>query len=94
MMAHFTRPCELDVFSSALWNVFTDFLPINIPLTPHLSLNAAANYFAKHYFTENISLNLVVVKCFKCSICKTGKISFSMVVCFFYDSVYTKQKKI
>ena len=74
MMAYFTRLCELDVFSSALWNIFTDFLPINILLTPHLSLNAAANYFAKHYFTENNSLNLVVVKYFKCPICKTGKI--------------------
>ena len=74
MMAHFTRPCELDVFSTALWNAFTDFSPINIPLTPHLSLNTAANYFTKHDFTENNPLNLVVVKYVKCSICKTGKI--------------------
>ncbi|CAF4930567.1 unnamed protein product, partial [Rotaria sp. Silwood2] len=36
MMAHFTRPSELDVFSSALWNVFTNFSPINVSLTPHL----------------------------------------------------------
>ncbi|CAF1327049.1 unnamed protein product [Rotaria sp. Silwood1] len=74
MMAHFTRPSELDVFSSALWNLFTNFSPINVSLTPHLSLNDAANYFAKHYLIENNPLNLVVVKFFNCSICKTGKI--------------------
>ncbi|CAF1029304.1 unnamed protein product [Rotaria sordida] len=71
MMAHFTRPSELDVFSSALWNIFTNFSPINVSLTPHLSLNDAANYFAKHYLIENNPLNLVVVKFFNCSICKT-----------------------
>ena len=53
MMAHLTRPSELDACSSVLWNVFTNFSPINISLTPHLSLNDAANYFAKHYFIEN-----------------------------------------
>ncbi|CAF4619150.1 unnamed protein product, partial [Rotaria sp. Silwood2] len=71
MMAHFTRPSELDVFSSALWNVFTNFSPINVSLTPHLSLNDAANYFAKHYLIENNPLNLVVIKLFNCSSCKT-----------------------
>ncbi|CAF3760562.1 unnamed protein product, partial [Rotaria sp. Silwood1] len=71
MMAHFTRPSEIDVFSSALWNVFTNFSPINVSLTPHLSLNDAANYFAKHYLIENNPLNLVVIKVFNCSICKT-----------------------
>ena len=54
MTAHLIRLCELDVFSLTLWNVFTNFSPINVSLLPHLSLNGAANYFAKHYRIENI----------------------------------------
>ena len=47
MMAHLTRSCELDVFSSALWSVFTNFSPINVSLPPHLCSNDAANYSCK-----------------------------------------------
>ncbi|CAF2072354.1 unnamed protein product [Rotaria magnacalcarata] len=77
MMAHLTRPSDIDVFSIALWNVFTNFSPINISLTPNLSLNDAVNYFAKYNLIENNPLSLVVVKFLNCSICK--KETFTVV---------------
>ncbi|CAM4940035.1 unnamed protein product [Rotaria socialis] len=57
MMVHFTRPSDIDVFSIALWNVFTNFSPINISLTTNLSLNDAVNYFAKYHLIENNPLH-------------------------------------
>ncbi|CAM4951852.1 unnamed protein product [Rotaria socialis] len=70
MLAHFTRPSEIDVFSIALWNIFTNFAPTTKTLPSNLSLNDAANYFAKHHIIEDNPLNLVTIKLFDCSICK------------------------
>jgi hypothetical protein len=71
-LAHYTRPLDDDVFSIALWNVFTNFLPININLPPSLSLNDAVIHFGKHNIIESNPLNLVVIKSLACSNCKTG----------------------
>ncbi|CAF3851389.1 unnamed protein product, partial [Rotaria magnacalcarata] len=70
MLAHFTRPSEIDIFSIALWNIFTNFAPTTTTLPSNLSLNDAANYFAKHHIIEDNPLNLVTIKLFYCSICK------------------------
>ena len=72
MLAHFTRPSEIDIFSIALWNIFTNFAPTTKILPSNLSLNDAANYFAKHHIIEDNPLNLVTIKLFDCSICKRG----------------------
>lgn len=76
LFAHYTRPIDDDVFSTALWNVFTNFSPINITLPPSLSLNDAMIYFGKHNVIQNNPLNLVVIKYFACSNCKTGMSDF------------------
>jgi hypothetical protein len=73
VLAHYTRPSIVDVFSLALWNGFTNFAPLDVPLPPSLSLNDAATYFAKHNMLEINPLNFVFVKYFKCSSCTTGK---------------------
>jgi hypothetical protein len=72
LLAHFTRPSDADVFSIALWNVFTNFLPVNIILPPLLSLNDAVIHFGKHNIIENNPVNLVVIKYFACSNCVRG----------------------
>jgi hypothetical protein len=72
LLAHFTRPSDVDVFSIALWNVFTNFLPVNIVLTPLMSLNNAVIHFGKHDIIENNPVNLAVIKSFACSDCKRG----------------------
>ncbi|CAF4155274.1 unnamed protein product, partial [Rotaria magnacalcarata] len=38
MLAHFTRPSEIDIFSIALWNIFTNFAPTTTTLPSNLSL--------------------------------------------------------
>lgn len=72
MLAHFTRPSEIDVFSLALWNVFTNFSSLNFTLPPSLSLNDAAIFFSKRHIIENNPLNLLCMKLFECPICKRG----------------------
>lgn len=80
MMAHYTRPSEIDVFSIALWNVFTNFSPTIKTLPPTLSLNDATSYFAKHHIIEDNPLNFVAVKFFDCSTCKAGKIGITLLM--------------
>ncbi len=69
LLAHFIRPSDADVFSIALWNVFSNFSPINVTLEPSLSLNDAVIRFGKYNIIKNNPLNLVVIKFFKCSNC-------------------------
>ena len=73
VLAHYTRPSIIDVFSLALWNVFTNFAPLGVSLPPSLSLNDAASYFAKHNLLETNPLNFVFIKYFECPSCGTGK---------------------
>ncbi|CAF4594053.1 unnamed protein product, partial [Rotaria magnacalcarata] len=69
-LADFTHSSEIDIFSISLWNIFTNFAVTTKTLPPNLSLNGAANYFAKHPIIEDIPLSLVTIKLFDCSICK------------------------
>ena len=73
VLAHYTRPSIIDVFSLALWNAFTNFAPLDVTLTPSLWLDDAASYFAKHNLLEINPLNFVFVKYFECPSCRTGK---------------------
>jgi Ubiquitin carboxyl-terminal hydrolase len=81
LLAHYTRPSDTDVFSIALWNVFTNFASSTLTLPPALSLNDAIIQFGKHNVIENNPLNLVVIKSFKCSNCKTGMFDRSSLSC-------------
>jgi hypothetical protein len=72
VLAHFTRPSNIDIFSTALWNVFTNFARCNLVFPSNVSLNDAASYFAKHKIIENNPLNFMAVKRFDCPICKRG----------------------
>ena len=47
LLAHYTRPLDSDIFSIALWNVFTNFPTPTGPLPSSLSLNDAVILFAK-----------------------------------------------
>lgn len=82
VLAHFTRPSDIDIFSTALWNVFTNFARCDLVLSPTLSLNDAAIYFAKHKVLENNPLNLMAVKHFDCPICKRGMTGFFEMILF------------
>lgn len=73
VLAHYTRPPVIDVFSAALWNVFTNFAPLDVPLPASLSLNDAVSYFAKRNLLEINPLNFFFVKYFECPSCRTGK---------------------
>lgn len=75
VLAHYTRPSETDVFSTALFNIFSNFSPQKISLPPTLSLNEAVNYFAKNNIFNYNPLNLAVLKYLDCSKCKKGKSS-------------------
>ena len=58
MMAHFTRPCELDVFSSALWKVFTDFSPIKYIINITFIIECCCKLFCKTLFHRKQSTQL------------------------------------
>jgi hypothetical protein len=75
VLAHYVRPSETDVFSMALFNVFTNFSPQKPTLPPTLSLNDASNYFAKNNIFNHNPLNLIIVKRFDCSKCRKGTIN-------------------
>jgi hypothetical protein len=72
VLAHYIRPSETDVFSVALFNVFTNFSQQKPTLPSTLSLNAAASYFAQNNPLGHNSLNLVVIKRLSCASCKRG----------------------
>jgi len=76
ILAHYVRPSETDVFSTALFNVFTNFCPDKPTLPPTLSLHDAANYFAQRNLYQQNLLNLVVIKRFYCASCKRGKTKY------------------
>ena len=74
VFAHFVRPSNVDIFSQALWNVFTNFTRCDSTLLPTLSLNDAVVYFARVPLIKNNPLNLAVVKRFQCPNCRNGMI--------------------
>ena len=73
VLAHFVRPSIADVFSIALWNVFTNFSPVNAVLPPTLSLNDAANYFSRADLIGDTLLDFTVLKWFDCTNCRSIK---------------------
>ena len=83
IFALYTRPSNKDVFSIAMWNVFTNFEQCTLTLPPMLSLNDAIDYFAKHDPLNNNPINFAVLKQFQCSYCKKGK-SLSLLKILFY----------
>ncbi|CAF3132203.1 unnamed protein product [Rotaria sp. Silwood2] len=66
VIPHFTRPSNINVFSLALWNVFTNYSSINLTLPSNLCLNDAVNYFVKHFLIDDNPLNFVVIKFYQC----------------------------
>jgi hypothetical protein len=72
VLAHYIRPSETDVFSAALFNIFTNFSQQKPTLTPTLSLNDAMNYFAKNNLFQTNPLNVVIIKYLKCTKCERG----------------------
>ncbi|CAF1437308.1 unnamed protein product [Adineta ricciae] len=101
VLAHYTRPSNKDVFSIALWNVFTNFTRCSMTLPPNLSLNDAADYFAKHDSLNNNPMNFAILKQFNCSHCsppdssvklapRSTNLNFSSIVIwmvFVYETV-------
>lgn len=87
VFAHFIRPSNVDTFSNALWNVFTNFSHCNIELPPILSLNDAAALFSKKNIIANNPLNLTVIKRFDCRKCEKGTVQSKgeKVICNFCD---------
>ena len=84
VMTHFVRPSITDVFSIALWNVFTDFSPVNTVLTPTLSLNDAASYFSRTDLLEDTPLDFIAIKYFACAACKSGKLASTYFIVHLY----------
>ncbi|CAF1412635.1 unnamed protein product [Adineta ricciae] len=74
VFAHFTRPSNIDIFSKALWNVFTNFSPCNIQLLPTISLNDAIAYYSKQDILNKNLLNFAVAKRFYCPNCRKGNV--------------------
>lgn len=72
IFAHYTRPLNDDIFSSALWNVLTDFTPLDRSLSPTLSLKDAVDLFARVNIVPHNPLNLAVIKFLACSRCRAG----------------------
>lgn len=80
VLTNFVRPSPIDVFSSALWNVFTNF-SLDVPkLPPTLCLNDAAAYFAKHNLNKTNVLNFAAAKCFTCPVCRKGNLLLNFVI--------------
>ena len=86
VLAHFVRPSITDVFSIALWNVFTNFSPVNAVLPPTLSLNDAADYFSRTELIGDTLLDFIVLKWFACTICRTGKLGPTCSILHFFGS--------
>lgn len=72
LLAHYIRPLDDDIFSIALWNVFTDFSPLDQTPPPSLSLNDAVMFFGRSGLVKDNPLNLVVIKYLTCPRCKKG----------------------
>jgi hypothetical protein len=80
ILANFVQPSTTDVFSSALWNAFTNFSSEMPILPPTLCLNDAVAYFAKHNLNKTNVLNFAAAKCFTCPICRKGNLLLYFVI--------------
>ncbi|CAF3639113.1 unnamed protein product [Rotaria sp. Silwood1] len=74
ILANFIRSSSKDVFSSALWNVFTNFSQEQPSLIPTLRLNDAIEYFTKYDPSKANVLDFAAAKSFTCSVCGKGNL--------------------
>ena len=88
MFALYTRPSNKDVFSTALWNIFTNFTQCTVTLPPLLSLNDAVDYFAKYNVLNKNLLNFAVLKQFQCSHCNKGECCICIGDIFLRTTMY------
>ena len=72
LLAHYIRPLDDDIFSVALWNVFTNFSPLDQTPPASLSLNDEVMLFGKSGLVKDNPMNLIVIKYLLCPRCKTG----------------------